>query len=185
MVEFDVVVLAGGASSRFGGVDKAGLVLDGISLLDRVLTATAGASTTVVVGPVRKVVREVTWTLEDPPLGGPVAGLAAGLRFGRAPVVVVVSCDLPWLTEAEVLELVDGLGAHDGYGLRDSDGRTQRLAAAYHRQALQEAVDRIGDPRNQPVRKLVEALDLAWTAPTRAGDDVDTWSDFDEPPSQP
>lgn len=177
---FDVVVLAGGGSSRFGGVDKALLVLDGVSLLDRVLGATIGAESTVVVGPVRKTSRDVEWTLEEPPSGGPVAGIAAGLRKGKSPVVVVVSCDLPWLTADDVAGLVEGLGEHDGYGLLDTDGREQRLAAAYRRTALAGALERIGDPRDKSVRRLFEGLDLAWSAPTHAGDDVDTWADFDD-----
>jgi hypothetical protein len=79
-----------------------------------------------------------------------------------------------------VTSLVEGIGDHDGYGLLDTAGREQRLAAAYRRTALAEAVRRIGDPRDQPVRRLFAGLDLAWSAPTRAGDDVDTWSDFDD-----
>lgn len=156
------------------------LVLEGVSLLDRVLAATSAAASTVVVGPVRQTGRAVEWTSEDPPAGGPVAGIAAGLQLGGAPVVVVVSCDLPWLTEADVARLVDGLGEHDGYGLLDTDGREQRLAAAYRRTALTSAVEAIGDPRDQSVRRLVAGLDMAWTEPTRAGDDVDTWADFDD-----
>jgi molybdopterin-guanine dinucleotide biosynthesis protein A len=179
-VEFDAVVLAGGGSTRFGGVDKAMLVLDGTSLLDRVLTATAGAVSTVVVGPVRTTYREVSWTVEDPPSGGPVAGLAAGLQHGTAPVVVVVSCDLPWITQEDVTRLVNGLGDHDGFGLRDTDGQEQQLATAYRRTALAAAIDQVGDPRDKSVRRTLAALDLAWTEPTRAGDDVDTWSDLDD-----
>jgi molybdopterin-guanine dinucleotide biosynthesis protein A len=179
-VGFDAVVLAGGGSTRFGGVDKAMLVLDGVSLLDRALTATAGAVTTTVVGPVRTTYRQVNWTLEDPPSGGPVAGLAAGLAHGDAPVVVVVSCDLPWITENEVTELVDGLGEHDGFGLRDSDGREQQLATAYRRTALAAAIKRVGDPRDKAVRSTLAGLDLVWTEPTHAGDDVDTWTDLDD-----
>lgn len=174
------MVLAGGGSRRFGGVDKAMLVLDGVSLLDRVLSATAGAVDTVVVGAMRTACREVKWTLEEPPAGGPVAGLAAGLAYGQAPVVVVVSCDLPWITAEDVDKLVDGLGDHDGYGLRDTDGQEQQLAAAYRRTALAAAVARVGDPRDKSVRRTLAALDLAWTEPTRAGDDVDTWADLDD-----
>ena len=179
-MEFDAVVLAGGGSTRFGGVDKALLVLEGVSLLDRVLSATIGATSTVVVGPVRPTSRAVDWTLEDPPSGGPVAGIAAGLAKGTSPVVVVVSCDLPWITEDDVTRLVAGLGEHDGFGLLDTDGREQRLAAAYRRTALADALQRIGDPRDKSVRRLFTGLDLAWSEPTRAGDDVDTWSDFDD-----
>ncbi|MFI6830819.1 molybdenum cofactor guanylyltransferase [Kribbella sp. NPDC050241] len=179
-MDFDALVLAGGGSTRFGGVDKAMLVLDGVTLLDRVLTATDAAVSTVVVGPVRTTCREVGWTVEDPPSGGPVAGIAAGLAHGSAAVVLVLSCDLPWLTKADVARLVDGLGDHDGHGLRDTDGRVQQLATAYRRTALAEAIRRIGDPRDKSVRRLVAELDLVWSDPTRAGDDVDTWADFDD-----
>jgi molybdopterin-guanine dinucleotide biosynthesis protein A len=179
-VDFDALVLAGGGSTRFGGVDKAMLVLDGVTLLDRVLTATDAASTTVVVGPVRTTCRPVDWTVEDPPSGGPVAGIAAGLAHGTEPVVVVLSCDLPWLTKDDVTHLVEGLGNHDAHGLRDTDGREQQLATAYRRTALTEAVRRIGDPRDKSVRRLVADLDIAWSDPTHAGDDVDTWSDLDD-----
>ena len=178
-MEFDAVVLAGGGSTRFGGVDKALLVVDGISLLDRVLMATTGAQTTVVVGPERAVCREVDWALEEPPAGGPVAGIVAGLARGQSPTVVVVSCDLPWLTKDAVRGLLEGLGEQDGYGLRDSSGREQRLAAAYRRTALVAAVEAIGDPRDQAVRRLFAGLELAWSEPTRAGDDVDSWADLE------
>lgn len=177
------MVLAGGGSTRFGGVDKALLVLDGVSLLDRVLTATISAVSTVVVGPERAVGRPVDWTTEDPPGGGPVAGIAAGLAVGRAPVVVLLSCDLPWITADEVTQLINGLGTiggPDGFGLLDTDGREQWLAAAYRRTALTEALQRIGDPQNESVRRLFLGLNLAWSEPSRAGDDVDSWADLDD-----
>jgi molybdopterin-guanine dinucleotide biosynthesis protein A len=94
-------------------------------------------------------------------------------------VVVLVSCDLPWLTKDAVTGLLEGLGEHDGYGLRDAGGREQRLAAAYRRTALTAAVEAIGDPRDQAVRRLFANLDLAWSEPTRAGNDVDSWADLE------
>lgn len=178
---YDVVVLAGGASRRFGGVDKATLVLEGVSLLDRVLRATESAASTVVVGPERATYRGVSWTQEDPPAGGPVAGVAAGLGFGVAPVVVLVSCDLPWLTASDVAGLVGGLGEYDGHGLRDIGGREQPLAAAYRRDALMAAVEAVGDPRDQSVRRTFAPLRMLWSEPSLAGRDVDTWADLDDP----
>jgi molybdopterin-guanine dinucleotide biosynthesis protein A len=178
---FDAIVLAGGASRRFGGVDKAMLVLEGVSLLDRVLEATSAARSTVVVGPRRATSRVVSWTQEDPPSGGPVAGIAAGSAFGTAPVVVLVSCDLPWLTDADVTSLVDGVGEYDGYGLRDLGGREQPLAAAYRRDALTAAIQATKDPRDQPLRRTLAGLTMHWSEPTQAGRDVDSWADLDDP----
>ena len=77
---FDAVVLAGGTARRLGGVSKPDVELAGRRLLDHALAATAGARRVVVVAPASVAVPDgVTRTLEDPPHGGPVAGLAAGL----------------------------------------------------------------------------------------------------------
>jgi molybdopterin-guanine dinucleotide biosynthesis protein A len=78
-VLFDAVILAGGSGRRLGGVDKGALVVAGLPLLDRVLLASAAARRTVVVGEPRPTVRSVVWAREDPPGGGPLAGLAAGM----------------------------------------------------------------------------------------------------------
>ncbi|WP_233712300.1 molybdenum cofactor guanylyltransferase [Kribbella turkmenica] len=179
-MEYDALVLAGGGSTRFGGVDKAMLVLDGVTMLDRVLAATEDAASTVVVGPVRTTYRPVSWTVENPPSGGPVAGIAAGLAHGSAPIVAVFSCDLPWLTKDDVTLLVSGLGDHDGHGLRDTEGHEQHLATAYRRTELAAAIRRVGDPRDKSVRRTLAGLDLTWSEPTRAGHDVDTWADLDD-----
>ncbi|WP_433164268.1 molybdenum cofactor guanylyltransferase [Kribbella sp. CA-247076] len=179
-MEYDALVLAGGGSTRFGGVDKAMLVLDGVTMLDRVLAATEDATSTVVVGPIRTTYRQVAWTVEDPPAGGPVAGIAAGLIHGTSPIVVVFSCDLPWLTKYDVTHLVRNLGDHDGHGLRDTEGHEQHLATAYRRTTLAEAIRQVGDPRDKSVRRTLADLDLTWSAPTRAGHDVDTWADLDD-----
>jgi molybdopterin-guanine dinucleotide biosynthesis protein A len=83
---YDAIILAGGRASRLGGAQKADVEIGGRALLDIALEAAAGAVRIVVVGPdeLRRDGREagaasVRFVREDPPLGGPVAGLAAGL----------------------------------------------------------------------------------------------------------
>ncbi len=77
---YDALVLAGGAARRLGGADKPGVRVGGRALLDRVLAACAGARTTVVVAESRPTARPVDWAREDPPGGGPLAALDAGVR---------------------------------------------------------------------------------------------------------
>ncbi|MEU8757579.1 DUF6457 domain-containing protein [Streptomyces sp. NPDC048659] len=77
---YDALVLAGGAARRLGGADKPGVRVGGRSLLDRVLAGCRDAGTTVVVAAPRTTARPVTWAREDPPGGGPLAALDAGLR---------------------------------------------------------------------------------------------------------
>lgn len=138
------VVLAGGAGRRLGGVDKAGLVLGGRTLLDRVLSAAAGvAGRLVVVGRPRAVdlERAVIFIQEDVPGGGPVPALAAALdATGGASVVLILAVDLPLLTTAALARLVDELLAADpsvgAAAAADPAGRPNPLLAAYRAEVL-------------------------------------------------
>ncbi|MEW2222699.1 DUF6457 domain-containing protein [Streptomyces sp. NPDC006990] len=61
------------------GADKPAVTVGGRPLLDRVLAACGDAAATVVVGPRRPTCRPVLWAREEPPGGGPLAALQAGL----------------------------------------------------------------------------------------------------------
>ncbi|WP_374203451.1 NTP transferase domain-containing protein [Streptomyces antimicrobicus] len=179
---YDAIVLAGGAAQRLGGADKPGLSVGGRSLLDRVLDACADAARTVVVGGRRGTARPVTWALEDPPGGGPLAALHAGLRLTTAEQVLVLSADLPFLDAATVHTLLAGPGA-EGTLLRDPDGRDQPLVAAYRAEPLRRELALLatehGTLYGLPLRALTAELDLArLDADASAAFDCDTWDDL-------
>ncbi|WP_043436145.1 NTP transferase domain-containing protein, partial [Arthrobacter sp. I3] len=78
-MEFDAIILAGGRSSRLGGVPKSGLIYDGATLLERSLRAAGAARRTVVVGPdPGGLPGGVLTCREEPPFAGPAAAIAAG-----------------------------------------------------------------------------------------------------------
>ncbi|WP_333745111.1 NTP transferase domain-containing protein [Streptomyces ardesiacus] len=187
---YDAVVLAGGAARRLGGADKPGLRVGGRALLDRVLAACAGARTTVVVAEPRPTARPVTWAREDPPGGGPLAALAAGLRHTSAEHVVVVSADLPFLAGPAVERLLSALAAGDADAalLTDADGRDQPLVAAYRASALRRELAALARDRAEgaegapltglPLRRLTGALRLTRLPDAVASFDCDTWDDI-------
>ncbi|MCM3808157.1 molybdenum cofactor guanylyltransferase [Streptomyces sp. DR7-3] len=191
---YDAVILAGGAARRLGGVDKPALRVGGRALLDRVLDACRGAGRTVVVGPRRPTVRPVRWAREEPPGGGPVAAVDAGVRQTTAPLVLVLSADLPFLTPETVRALLDGIeGAGGGQGtegvqgiegtvLIDSDGREQPLVAAYRAEPLRREIALLatehGGLGGLPLRLLVSELALARLQHPTASFDCDTWEDI-------
>lgn len=188
---YDAIVLAGGAARRLGGADKPRLTVGGRSLLDRVLAACAGARSTVVVGPAPSggaVAGGPRWTREQPPGGGPLAAVAAGLAQPalRAPVVLLLAADLPFLDGATVRRLVGAVGAADALGagveaavLVDADGRDQPLAAAYRSAALRAGLAALGDPSGLPLRRLTGGLRTARLAdPDGAAVDCDTWDEL-------
>ncbi|MFE4307478.1 NTP transferase domain-containing protein [Streptomyces sp. NPDC056891] len=193
----DAVVLAGGAAQRLGGADKPGVRVGGRALLDRVLAACRGADRTVVVGDSRPTVHPVRWTREDPPGGGPLAALDAGVREIRAgagagvgetgaDVLLVLSADLPFLDEDTVHRLLGALAdAPDAEAalLTDAGGRDQPLVAAYRATPLRRELARIAEERGTlaggPLRQLTGALRLTRVAAgPLASFDCDTWEDI-------
>ncbi|MFE3852630.1 NTP transferase domain-containing protein [Streptomyces griseorubiginosus] len=181
---YDVVVLAGGAARRLGGADKPAVRVGGRALLDRVLAACPDARTTVVVADPRPSAREITWAREDPPGGGPLAALDAGLRHTTARHVLVLSADLPFLQEGTVRLLLTVLrtGGADGVLLTDADGRDQPLVAAYRAPSLRIELAALakqhGTLAGLPLRRLTGALDLTRVPDPVASFDCDTWDDI-------
>lgn len=158
MTEYDALVLAGGRATRLGGVDKPGLPVGGTPLLDRVLVAVGGAVRRIVVGPTHAPGADVV-TQEDPPGGGPVAGIAAGLAHVGSPAVVVLAADLPFLTPGTVDRLLAALGPGvDATMLLDGDGREQLLLSAWRTAVLRDRITALGEPAGRSVKGLFEGV---------------------------
>ena len=193
----DVIILAGGGGTRLGGVDKSALEVGGRSLLDRVLEGAAGARHVVVVGSVR-VPERVLQTVEDPPDGGPVAGIVAGLAAlatvgsatvgsatmggaaaGSAPWTLVLAVDQPEAAQActDLLAAATAAGPEiDMVCPLDETGHPQWLLAAYRSAALAVALEPFGSGHGASVRRLVAGLAAGEVRSAHVGD-IDTWDD--------
>lgn len=185
MTAYDAIVLAGGAAKRLGGADKPAVSVGGRALLDRVLGVCRDAGCTVVVGGRRATARPVVWAREDPPGGGPLAALDAGVRQIGAPAVLVLSADLPFLGERTVRQLIGALdtSGREAALLTDAGGRDQPLVAAYRTEPLRRElallVTEYGSLTGLPLRLLTQELDLARiAAEPLASFDCDTWEDI-------
>jgi molybdopterin-guanine dinucleotide biosynthesis protein A len=179
---YDAVVLAGGLARRLEGTDKPALEFGGVTLLDRVIEACAGARSVVCVGPRRSTRRAVHWTREDPPGAGPVAALAAGLEFARSPRVLLLAADMPFLSAELVHSLWLASAGYDGAVLTDREGRDQWLAACYRRESLTLAIERLaaerGGTAGLSLKRLLAGFDLARVPdPEGQSFDCDTWED--------
>jgi molybdenum cofactor guanylyltransferase len=172
------VVLCGGAGRRFGG-DKTRAGLGGTTVLDHLLRALPPGWPVVCVGPSRPVARPVTWCREDPPGGGPVAALAAGVSLVRSATVVVLGGDMPYAAGAapQVAGRLHGAPAVDAVVGRDGDGRLQPLLAAYRVEALRRVLP--DDPAGTPLMRLLDPLRTAVVElPLPTAFDVDTPEDL-------
>ena len=192
----DAIVLAGGAGRRLGGVDKPAQHVRGESMLERVVTAVGDARLIAVVGPPRPGVDGVRWCREDPPGGGPVAAIAAGLQQTTAPTVVVLAADLPWVRGA-VRPLLAALDSDVSAGcavLTDASGRRNPLASAWRRRALDAALDAVAPHEGARAMTLLDRVRVVEVPDTGGwGDDCDTPADLararsravDEPSAPP
>ena len=186
MSHYDAVVLAGGEGSRLGGVSKADVLVAGSPLLDHALSAVAGARRRIVVGPGELARPGVPTTLEDPPFGGPVAGIDAGLAWlgaGGPPIVVILACDVPGAGPLvhRLLAAAADDPASDGAVAVDVDGHRQLLVGVYRRASLTAALAALrtdGGVHGMAVKRLVARLRLTEVAdPDGLAADADTWQD--------
>jgi molybdopterin-guanine dinucleotide biosynthesis protein A len=173
------VVLTGGRSSRLG-TDKAAVLVGRRPLLDRVVTSIPHGVPVIVCGPPPDPApaRRYTLTREDPPGGGPVAGLAAALPLVRTPVLVLLATDLPLLGDLPE-RLAQQLGPADALLAQHAGGQVQPLLGAYRAAALRRVLDAIGAPTGVSMRRLLAGLDRA-TLPV-AATTVDPTMDVDTP----
>lgn len=155
------VLLGGGRSSRMG-TDKLRLLDGDTSLAARGVGALLTVVDWVIVSSPERpdVARDgVSFVLEDPPFGGPVAGIAAALGAIDADdgEVYLLAGDL-----VAPAEIVDLLRAHDldgdGVALIDREGWPQYLAGRYRLAALRRVL--AGESRDRSVRRTFRVLDL-------------------------
>lgn len=180
------VILAGGGGVRLGGVEKHSIEVHGKTLLEHALAATAAADEVVVVGPQVPTTRPVTWTREDPPGGGPAAGLLAGLdALGVTPgLICVLAVDMPRFSAATLRRLLDALATEgldaDGTCLVDDEHRKQWLAGVYRHDALVAARPaRRSAEHGLSTRRLMLPLRIVGVAAlAEEARDIDTWADL-------
>jgi len=178
---FSGVLLTGGTAARMDGIDKSSLELGGRTLLEICLDAFLDADEVVVVGPPTvPTTRPVTFTREDPPFGGPVAGLLTGVGALLRPTALigVLAVDMPHVSASTFRRLREAADGRDGAFLIDGTGRRQ-LCGVVVAGALARVRPSFEEQHGMALRALLADLDLAEI--DGIGDeprDIDTWTDL-------
>jgi molybdopterin-guanine dinucleotide biosynthesis protein A len=179
VLDVTAIVLCGGESRRFGS-DKTRARLGATSVLDHLLDTLPPPWPVVCVGAKRNTTREVTWCREEPPGGGPVAGVSAALPLVDTPFSVLLGGDMPY-AGGPAAALADRLRAEtdrEVVAARDGDGRVQPLLAAYRTDALRAALP--SQPAGTALVRLLGGLrQLTVAVDASASLDVDTPADLD------
>jgi molybdopterin-guanine dinucleotide biosynthesis protein A len=172
------LVLAGGRAARLGGRPKPQLEVGGRTMLDAVLAAADGATARIVVGPPQRVPQGVLVLRENPPGGGPVAALRAGLTRVQTDVVAVLAADLPFLTTEVLGQLLARL-QRDGVLVVDDSGRDQLLLGVWRTAALRRMLAGPAGPTS--MRRLLAPLAIDRMQPAVTEGQPPPWTDCDTP----
>jgi len=120
-----------------GGTDKGALIVGGQTILDRLAAVLRPLAQQVLLvdrDGRHAAPRGVTVVADRVPDAGVLGGIVTALEAADADRVIVVACDMPFVTAALVTALVDLLGESDAAVVRDAQGR-HALCSVFHRRA--------------------------------------------------
>jgi molybdopterin-guanine dinucleotide biosynthesis protein A len=141
-------ILAGGRATRFGGADKAALPIGGARIIDRQLAVLAGIAADVLIvanDPVRYAAFQIPVIPDAVPGAGALGGVYTALQAAGADAVIVLACDLPFVTRALVERMIAELQPDDDAVMPRSARGLEPLCAIYRRRAapvLRARIDR-------------------------------------------
>ena len=155
-----IIVLSGGTSSRFGA-DKSQAMLGHQQLIHHILTGIPKEFEIIIVGADPLFTPASYRCVQENPVGGgPVAGIAAALELCESEIVGVLATDMPF-AGAHMIHLLSAMTSQDdAIMFVDSKGFKQPLAALYRREALENALSKIGNPHGASMRTLISDLKI-------------------------
>lgn len=155
-MSWSAAILAGGHARRLGGRNKSVLEIGGVPLLGRQLAVLQALTDTIVLvgGPSPHPLAPRLQVLPDGwPGSGPLGGLCTALTAAPRERVLVLACDMPFLT----VRFLDVLVRHDPTALAvipERTGRWHPLCAVYHRRAAHRLVEAVA----RGERRVTEAV---------------------------
>jgi molybdopterin-guanine dinucleotide biosynthesis protein A len=164
-IPFSAAILAGGRARRLGGIDKGALTVGTLPILDRQLALLRGLTANIsIVGTTRPSAANDLVMIPDLIEGaGAIGGLYTALVSAPTDAVLVIACDMPFLTAPFLTHLVTRLAGADAVVPRDTRGR-HPLCASYARRIASHLKNRIetGDLR---VGYALDGLDVTEIGP--------------------
>ncbi len=166
------------------GCNKATFEVDGIAMAQRVALAAieSGASEVLLIGGTQESANGITgtWLKDGWPGEGPLGGIITALENSKSDAVVVLSCDMPFLTPAVINSLI--------VGLKDAQaavGRTDRLnwlCSAWSQEQCLPTMRGVWKRNERAVHRAAAILDVIEVpVPANAVRNINTPSDLDTP----
>ncbi|MDQ3667765.1 MAG: molybdenum cofactor guanylyltransferase [Acidobacteriota bacterium] len=157
-------ILVGGASSRMG-TDKAALLLDGRTFVQRIAEELLAVTDSVTL--VGKDSEKLQLNLPSTPDAydnwGALGGVHAALSASQSPWSLIVACDLPFVTARLFAHLAGFRGDFEAVAAIQKDGRPQPLATLYRNVPCQLRSDQLIKSGERRPIALLQSVRTRWT----------------------
>ncbi len=150
------IILAGGKASRMRGIDKAMIMIDGKTIIERSVETLRDVVDDIIVvsdndysfkGINVIMVRDIK---KDK---GPIMGIYSGLIASKTEWNFICGCDMPYLNSSIILTLIENIGESEAV-VPVVDGKKEPLCALYSKRLIEKLQDAIG----QNILKVSEFL---------------------------
>jgi molybdopterin-guanine dinucleotide biosynthesis protein A len=161
------LLLAGGLGTRMNGREKALMILEDDTLLERSLLVLDDVSDEVIVSlRDEEQVQDFSPYLHDRIIvtdrirnAGPLAGMLSGFERAGGDYVFTVACDMPYLNRALIDMMFDMVGEHEALIPISEYGTKEPLHAVYKRNVMLEAIENALDEGSRSILSPVSFLD--------------------------
>ena len=136
------VILAGGLSSRFDGIDKSQLKIGGKRILDRLLEIFFDFFDDIIIvtnEPLRYLERDVKIVTDLLPFRSSLTGLYTGLFYARYEHTFMTACDTPFLKREMVKLVIEEIDSKTDIVMPHTSAGMEPLCAAYSKKCLKTA----------------------------------------------
>jgi molybdenum cofactor guanylyltransferase len=160
-------ILAGGTARRFNGRDKSALVVDGRTILDRLVTELASVVDDVLLvggSPTHPATHPMPRRIDDLVPGcGPLGGLHTALTATGSGSVVLIACDMPYVTAPFIAYLLSLADTAD-IVVPHTERGYHPLCAVYSHSCLEAVTARLAE-RRLKMTDLLEDVRLRRVTP--------------------
>ena len=167
---YSAAILTGGRATRFGGRDKSALVVEGRTIRERQLAVLSHvADETLIIGADDDIVAG----------SGPMGGVHAALIAARGDAVLVLACDMPYVTADFAVYLL-GLSGEADIVIPRTDRGYHPLCSVYTRACLEPLAHRLAT-QSLKLTALLDDLRVRGDVRVRVveGSELDRFGDRD------
>lgn len=160
-------ILAGGKNSRYGGFNKAFILVDGERIIDRNLKVLEDlfSHISLVTNYPDQFLEYTQFPMSKDCFQGigPLAGIHSALKYSKCDAVLVVSCDMPFLSK-EIISQITNLAQSKKYQaiIPRWDGKIEPLFAMYQKSLLPKLEDYINAKTDRSVRNFLNSIDCKY-----------------------